>query len=231
MPRKNREVPPGSVLHIVNRGNDKRVIFPELLDYAAFLVLLREARERFGVDLYAYCLMPNHFHLVVRTTGLDQISAYMQFVEREHACDLRHGWRTRGQGHVFQRRYWSRLVVGESYLLTVMKYVEANPYRAGLIDPSLIWEWSSLWERNMDCESGDRDLLQPAPIRLPEGWRTIVAVPLQQIDLDRIRKPVTRGRPTLAAYALRKNEAGPLSLDPQSPARHVPWTLRPWIRG
>ena len=65
MPQRRRFVPPGSILHIVNRGNDKKIIFPELIDYAAFLVLLREARERFVVKLYAYCLMPNHFHLVV----------------------------------------------------------------------------------------------------------------------------------------------------------------------
>jgi putative transposase len=185
-------VPPNSVLHIVNRGNDKRIIFPEPLDYAAFLVLLREARERFGVELYAYCLMPNHFHLVVKTSGLDEISAYMHFVQREHACDLRRCWRSRGQGHVFQRRYWSRVVVGDGYLVTVMKYVEANPYRAGLLDPSDVWEWSSLWDR----ETGERDLLQRLPIRLPEGWRAIVTVPLQQIDLDRIRRSGKRGRPT-----------------------------------
>jgi putative transposase len=185
MPRNSREVPPGSVLHIVNRGNDKRIIFPEAIDYAAFLVLLREAREKFGVDLYAYCLMPNHFHLVVRTSGLDQISAYMHFVQRAHACDLRHCWRTRGHGHVFQRRYWSKVVVGTGYLLTVMKYVEANPYRASLIEPSSLWEWSSLWDR----ETGERDdLLQHPPIWLPDGWRTIVTVPLQQVDLDRIRR-------------------------------------------
>lgn len=190
MPRKNREVPPGSVLHIVNRGNDKRVIFPEPIDYAAFLVLLREARERFGVDLYAYCLMPNHFHLVVKTAGLEEISAYMHFVQREHACDLRRCWRTRGHGHVFQRRYWSKVVVGDGYLTTLMKYVEANPYRAGLIDTSSVWEWSSLWDR----ETGERDLLQQLPVRLPEGWRTIVTVPLQQIDLDRIRRSSKRGR-------------------------------------
>jgi putative transposase len=206
MPRKNREVPPGCVLHIVNRGNDKRVIFPEPIDYAAFLVLLREARERFGVELYAYCLMPNHFHLVVKTAGLDEISAYMHFVQRAHACDLRRCWRTRGQGHVFQRRYWSRVVTGDGYLVTVMKYVEANPYRAGLLDPSQVWEWSSLWDR----ETGERDLLQQLPIWLPEGWRTIVTVPLPQVDLNRIRKPIERGRPTPPPYASRKNEAGSL---------------------
>src|SRR5687768_12237282 len=192
MPRRRRHVPTNAILHIVNRGNDKKIIFPEAVDYAAFLVLLREARERFEVELYAYCLMPNHFHLVVKTTGLDEISAYMHFVQREHACDLRSCWRSRGQGHVFQRRYWSKVVVGDGYLITVVKYVEANPYRARLLDTSQVWEWSSLWDR----ETGERDLLQRLPIWLPEGWRAIVTVPLQQIDLDRIRRSGKRGRPT-----------------------------------
>jgi putative transposase len=193
MPKKNRNVPPNSVLHIVNRGNDRKVIFPEPVDYAAFLVLLREAREKFGVDLYAYCLMPNHFHLVVRTLGLEQISAYMHYVQREHACDLRRCWRSKGHGHVFQRRYWSKVVEADGYLMTVMRYVEANPFRAGLIDASQSWEWSSLWDR----ETGERDLLQPTHLWLPDDWRTIVTVPLQQADLDRIRKPAKIGRPRL----------------------------------
>ena len=190
MPQKNRIVPPNSVLHIVNRGNDKKIIFPEPVDYAAFLVLLREGRERFGVELYAYCLMPNHFHLVVRTTGLKQISAYMHFVQREHACDLRRCWRSKGHGHVFQRRYWSKVVEGDGYLMTVMRYVEANPFRAGLIDPGDSWEWSSLWDR----ETGERDLLQPSHLWLPDDWRLVVTVPLQKPDLDRIRHPAKIGR-------------------------------------
>ena len=190
MPKGNRNVPPGCVLHIVNRGNDKKVIFPEPLDYAAFLVLLRVAREKFGVELYAYCLMPNHFHLVVRTAGLDEISAYMHFVQREHACDLRRCWRSKGHGHVFQRRYWSNVVEGDGYLMTVMRYVEANPFRAALVGASQSWEWSSLWDR----ETGERDLLHPSPIWLPDAWRTIVTAPLQAIDLERIRRPEKMGR-------------------------------------
>ena len=191
MSKKKRNVPPNSVQHLVNRGNDRKVIFPEAIDYAAFLVLLREAREKFGVDLYAYCLMPNHFHLVVRTAGLEQISAYMHFVQREHACDLRRCWRSKGHGHVFQRRYWSKVVEGDGYQMTVMRYVEANPFRAGLVEASHSWEWSSLWDR----ETGERDLLQPSPIWLPEAWGTIVRVPLQPIDLERIRRPEKIGRP------------------------------------
>jgi putative transposase len=191
MPSRGRIVPPGCVLHIVNRGNDKKIIFPQPIDYASFLVLLREARERFGVRLYAYCLMPNHFHLVVCVDGLAAIAAYMHFVQREHACDLRACDRTRGHGHIFQRRYWSKVVEGSGYLMTVIKYVEANPIRARLVGAATQWEWSSLWDR----ETGERDLLQPSGLWLPDNWGRIVGVPLQQPDLDRIRRPRKRGRP------------------------------------
>lgn len=191
MSRKRRLVNPGDILHIVNRGNDKRVIFPESVDYAAFLVILREARERFEVQLFGYCLMPNHFHLVVRVENLDAVSAYMLFVQREHACDLRARARTRGLGHVFQRRYWSKVVEGDGHLLTVMRYVEANPLRAGLVERAAAWEWSSLWDRT----TGERDLLHQSPSALPEGWELIVNTPLQEPDLRAIRRPLKVGRP------------------------------------
>ena len=75
--------------------------------------------------------------------------------------------------------------------MTVMRYVEANPFRAGLVDASQCWEWSSLWDR----ETGERDLLHPSPVWLPEDWRTIVTVPLQSIDIEKIRRPAKIGRP------------------------------------
>ncbi len=187
---RRRIVPDNSIHHIVNRGNDKKVIFPELIDYASFLVLLREARELFDVKLYGYCLMPNHFHLVVHVANLEAISAYMHFVEREHACDLRECYRSKGHGHVFQRRYWNDLVESDGRLIRLIRYVEANPVRAGLVAAPEAWEWSSLWDR----ETGERDLLHPCPYPLPEGWKTIVSVPQQRIDLDAIRAPIKMGR-------------------------------------
>lgn len=193
MGNRRRFVPPNGILHIVNRGNDKKVIFPEPADYGSFLALLREARERFPVELYAYCLMPNHFHLIVRVASLLAIAAYMHFVQRAHACDLRACDRTRGHGHIFQRRYLSKPVVGDGYLMTVMRYVEANPVRAGLVDWAPDWEWSSLWDR----VTGERDLLHRSPIWLPEDWPTIVTVPLQATDVEKIRRPLKRGRPIL----------------------------------
>ncbi|HET9704392.1 MAG TPA: transposase [Vicinamibacterales bacterium] len=191
MSRKRRDVPPGALLHIVNRGNDRKVIFREPVDYASFLVLLREARERFSVELYAYCLMPNHFHLVVRVADLDAISAYMLFVQREHACDLRAYARTKGEGHVFQRRYWSKVIEGDGQFLTLLRYVEGNAVRARLVPRARDWEWGSLWDRT----TGDRDLLHACPLWLPEGWATIVDCPLQDVDLQAIRRPLKIGRP------------------------------------
>ena len=91
---------------------------------------------------------------------------------------------------MFQRRYWSKVVEGDGYLMTLMRYVEANPYRAGIQDASEVWEWSSLWDR----VTGERDLLHPSPIWLPDDWRMIVSVPLQQVDLDRIRRNARMGR-------------------------------------
>ena len=191
MLKRRRFVPPNSIHHIVNRGNDKKIIFPETVDYGSFLALLREARERYKVALYAYCLMPNHFHLVVCAETLRALSAYMHFIQRSHACDLRACDRSRGHGHIFQRRYWNKLVEGEGYLLTVMKYVEANPVRAGMVDWAAEWEWSSMWER----VNGDRDLLQPSGLWLPDDWPTVVTIPLQAPDLEKIRRPKKRGRP------------------------------------
>ena len=191
MSRRRRLVPPNSIQHIVNRGNDKKIIFPQEVDYGSFLALLREARELFAVALYAYCLMPNHFHLVVRAAGLEALSAYMHFIQCLHACDLRACDRTRGHGHIFQRRYWNKCVEGSGYLLTVMKYVEANPVRAGLVRWAADWEWSSMWER----VTGERDLLQPSGLWLPDDWPLIVTMPLQEPDLQRIRRPIKRGRP------------------------------------
>lgn len=191
MSRSQRVVSPGCLLHVVNRGNDRRIVFPEPVDYGAFLGLLREARERFAVRLHAYCLMPNHFHLVLAASDLRALSAYMHFVQRGHACDLRAIAQTRGNGHVFQRRYWSNVIEGEGHLLCVLRYVEANPVRARLVDRAEAWEWSSLYER----QTGERDLLHPLPMTLPTGWVTIVNIPLQAQDLGEIRTPKKLGRP------------------------------------
>ena len=191
MPRLSKVFVPGCPLHVVNRGNDRRIIFPEDVDCGSFLALLREGRERFPVNIYAYNLVKNHFHFVVAAENVVALSSYMHFVERSHACDLRAVARTRGQGHVFQRRYWSDAIESGGRLLNALRYVEANALRARLVSKAEDWEWGSLWER----VTGDRDLLTRLPFHLPVDWSTIVNVPQQSLDLDLLRHPCRRGRP------------------------------------
>lgn len=192
MPRSGRVFIPGCALHVVNRGNDRRIIFPEVVDCGSFLALMREGRERFPVGIYAYNLVRNHFHFVLAAENVAALSAYMHFVQRSHACDLRAIAQTRGQGHVFQRRYWSAAIEGGGRLLNVLRYVEANARRASLVSNAEDWEWGSLWER----VTGERDLLSPLPFYLPEGWSTIVNVPQQAVDIESVRMALRRGRPS-----------------------------------
>ena len=192
MPRSRRIVVPNCALHVVNRGNDRRCVFPQDIDYASFLALLREGRERHAVKIYGYNLVHTHFHLILGAADRAALSAYMHFVERSHACDLRASARSIGGGHVFQRRFWSAVIEGDGYFLNAFRYVEANALRASLVKRAEDWPWGSLWER----QTGERDLLCPLPIRLPESWTTIVNVPQEPADLQAIRTPRKRGRPS-----------------------------------
>lgn len=192
MARTPRVFVPGCPLHVVNRGNDRRIIFPEDVDCGSFLALMREGRERFPVNIYGYNLVKNHFHFVLAADSVGALSSYMHFVERSHACDLRAVARTRGQGHVFQRQFWSDAIESDGRLLNALRYVEANALRAQLVGKAEDWEWGSLWERT----TGDRDLLTPLPFVLPDQWSTIVNVPQQLADLELVRKVLRRGRPS-----------------------------------
>jgi putative transposase len=85
----------------------------------------------------------------------------------------------------------SKVIEGEGHFLTLLRYVEGNAARANLVARARDWEWGSLWDRT----TGERDLLHPCPVWLPDGWETIVDVPLQTIDLNAIRRPSKIGRP------------------------------------
>lgn len=195
MPRSRRIVIPNCALHVVNRGNDRSCVFPQDVDYASFLALLREGREQFPIKIYGYNLIHTHFHLILAAADRAALSAYMHFVERSHACDLRACAQSIGGGHVFQRRFWSAVIDGDRYFLNALRYVEANALRASIVQRAEDWPWGSLWER----QTGERDLLCRLPVRLPESWTTIVNVPQQATDLAEIRAPRKRGRPSREA--------------------------------
>lgn len=140
MSRPLRIQAPGLVYHVMARGNNKMNIFLDDLDYARLIELLGEVRERFALDLWLYCPMPNHHHLVFRTR-LPNLSAAMRGLNGDYA----QWWNKRHAhvGHVYQGRFKAQIVEHGTYLLRLCRYVLSNPVRAGLVAHPSQWRWSS----------------------------------------------------------------------------------------
>ena len=167
MGRPLRDLAPGQVHHAWNRGNRRQVVFHKQADYQAFIRILLEAREQFAVKLIAFCLMNNHWHLVVWPALDASISEYMHWVTSTHVHRYQEHYGIVGSGHVYQRRFKNRPCRDERGVLGLIRYVEANPLKAGLVQRAEDWRWSSLWLRAHGDPEG---LLAPCPLELPANW-------------------------------------------------------------
>jgi REP-associated tyrosine transposase len=179
--------------HIVNRGNRRAKIFLTAQDYIGFIGALAEAAERTVVRLEAFCLMPNHWHLVLWPFAGSEISAYMQIAMNAHIRDLqgRHG--TSGTGHIYQGRYKNSAILSAYHFLNVCRYVESNAVSAGLCDRAELWQWSSL------VRSGPApgiDLLSPWPVAKPASWLEQVNRPLPERVLRDLKREARAARKT-----------------------------------
>ena len=115
----------------------------------------------------------------------------MQHLQGRFACDLRSTTQTRGDGHVFQDRFWNFAIADELHFLRVVRYVEGNALRARLVSRAEDWKWGSLWERL----HGRRAVLDEAPVALPLDWRSLVNQGCTEQELNALRSPAKRGRP------------------------------------
>jgi putative transposase len=190
MPRISRGLADGHVYHIINRGNDGKTVFRKDMDYIAFLELLGEAKGYYELKLFAYCLMPNHFHLVLMPLQAEDLSKGMQWLMTSHV--RRYHRHYGSMGHVWQGRYKSFLIQTDEHLLTVIHYVESNPLRAGLVQMAGKWRWSSHLEF---VGIRPRSLVDDPPIDLPKNWETFVNEPMATKDLEQIRQSVNRQAP------------------------------------
>lgn len=191
MPRPRRITPAGTIFHVVNRGNERRRLFFKDADYEDFIGLLVESRRRYPVRIYAHQLMPNHFHLVLEPREDGAVSAAMHWLQTRSSRHLRHMTQTLGEGHVFQRRFWSRPLCGEREYLIVTKYVEANALRARLVARAEDWRWGSLWER----ASGNFRVIDPPLVDLPPEWIEIVNLRIAEAELAEIQRIAKRNLP------------------------------------
>jgi putative transposase len=130
----------GGIYHVYARGNRRQAIFLDGEDFAQFLAFLDDVVARYGWRLHAYCLMPNHYHLLVETPNND-LSAGMHRLNSLYAMwfNDRHGV----DGHLFQGRFSSVLLESNWHLLELSRYVVLNPVRAGLCEHPVRWRWSS----------------------------------------------------------------------------------------
>jgi putative transposase len=192
MPRSTRTAFAGAIFHVVNRGVERRRVFFDDRDYARFMSLLREGKERAPVKVIAFCLMPNHFHIMIEPETKEALGDYMHWVTGRYAAEFRTRTDTRGLGHVFQQRYWSRGCEGVDAFFNLLRYVEANAHRAALVQRAEDWQWGSLCARR----KGDTSVLDDSPFELPEYWAALVNRPQFDRELAFARFKPKRGRPS-----------------------------------
>ena len=127
--------------HIIQRGNNRQMIFVDRQDFETMLGLLAENAQKFSVAIHAYVLMENHFHLLATPATAEALPLMMQAVGRSYVryFNQRHG----RSGTLWEGRYRSTLIETERYLLACMVYIDLNPVRAGMVALTAAWPWSS----------------------------------------------------------------------------------------
>jgi putative transposase len=196
MPRRARSIVGGLVYHVLNRANGRLPLFRKEADFAAFEAVLAGARQRVPLRILGYTVMSNHWHFVVwPKRGEDrQVSEFFRWLTVTHSQRWHAHHATAGTGHVYQGRFKSFPVASDEHLWNVLRYVDRNPLRAGLVKRAQQWRWGSLWRRSFgDAEA--RALLSDPPIHLPEDWARYVNQATTEAEVAAIRQSVLRGRP------------------------------------
>ena len=140
MPRLARAALPDGIFHVTGRGVARASIFRDELDYTYFQMALLRVEETFAWKLHAYCLLPNHYHLIVETARAD-LSTGMQRLNGRYA--QRFNQRYDRVGHVFQNRFSSYVIESEEHFGRALAYVRANPVEAGLCERIADWPWAN----------------------------------------------------------------------------------------
>src|SRR3989338_124372 len=141
MPRSTRVITEAGLYHVVARGNNRQELFHEPEDYEIYLRFILKMKSHYDFHLYHYCLMPNHVHLLLRFYEAEPFRNVMQRVNLAYAKRFRK--RNHYVGHVFQGRFKSFPVEGDSYLLECGRYIERNPVRARIVLHVADYRWSS----------------------------------------------------------------------------------------
>ena len=190
MARLPRLVVPGYPHHVTQRGNRRQDTFFSADDYRKYITNIADAKGDAGADIWAWCLMPNHVHLIIVPERRDSLSALFGEAHRRYTryINLRQGW----QGHLWQERFHS-CVMDECHLLAAARYVELNPVTAGLCRKPEDWPWSSARAHF----AGHNDALvsvMPILNRMSD-WRKFLHSSSSEAELERLHMHSRTGRP------------------------------------
>lgn len=179
MPRKKRQESPTGVYHWIVRGMNKKDLFHQPADYQRFRELIVEYKTVYGIEIYHFCFMTNHAHMLMRAEKLVDLSQFSHYVQRRYAyyyCG-KYKW----TGSVFQRGYRSLAIDRDEYLLECGRYIERNPLKAGLVSRPESYRYSSY---GYYAKGRRDDLVAPSPAYLglskdEENRRAIYAAYVQ----------------------------------------------------
>jgi putative transposase len=208
------------VFHVLNRGVGKMELFGKQGDFEAFERIVEKTLQTCPMRICAYCLMPNHWLLVLWPEDDGQLGSFLQKLTVTHVRNWQEHRRKVGYGHVYQGRYKSFPVETQDYFYRLVCYVERNALRAGLVCRAEDWRWGSLWHRSRRL--GEKvSWLSDWPVPQPIDWTTLVNQAQTEAELTAIRRSVARGQP-YGGEAWMRNTAQSLGLESTLRARGRP---------
>ena len=187
----------GLAYHVLNRAVGRGTLFDKDADYKAFERVLEQAWERMHTRIACYCVMPNHWHMVLWPREDDELSEFMRWLTVTHTQRWHAHHHTAGTGPVYQGRFKSFPIQQDHHFLAVCRYVERNALRANLVDRAEDWKRGSLWRRR-NVRAKDRAFLLPPsawPVERPRNWLTLVNRVETAEELEALRQSVVRGAP------------------------------------
>ena len=170
-------------------------IFDDDGDYQAFETVLAEAVARAQTRLLAYCLMPNHWHLVVWPRDDGELSQFVGWLTLTHTQRWHAHRHSAGSGHLYQGRFKSFPIEGDEHFVVACRYVERNALRAGLVERAEAWRWGSLADLGAKEPDESRPLLHPWPIKRPARWIDRVNACLTPAEEEAFQRSLRRGQP------------------------------------
>ena len=194
MPRTARNAPGGLVYHVLNRANGKLRLFKKDDDFLAFEKVVVQAHQRFPMRILDWCIMPNHWHLVLWPEHDGQLTQFMRWLTLTHAQRWKHAHAAVGHGHLYQGRFKSFPIEQDEHLLNVLRYVEFNPVRAKLASRAERWRWGSCHVRESRSH-WLRVVLSEWPLARPRKWLESVNLPLLGAEEKMVTESLRRERP------------------------------------